>query len=37
MYVYGGLNMTTWEVQWLEHQLNSEGPPGVGFSLKVVV
>ena len=25
VYVYDGLNMTTWEAQWLEHRLNSEG------------
>ena len=25
MYVYGGLNMTTWEALWLEHRLISEG------------
>ena len=25
MYVYGGLNMTTWEAQCLEHRLISEG------------
>ena len=41
MYADGGLNMTTWEAQWLEHRLISEGPGnklllGV-FSLKVVV
>ena len=42
MYVYGGLNITTLEAQWLEHRLINEGswdqtPPGVGFSLKVLV
>ena len=25
VYVYGGLNSTTWEAQWLEHRLISEG------------
>ena len=25
MYVYGGLNMITWEAQWLDYQLISEG------------
>ena len=25
MYVDGGLNRTTWEAQWLEHRLISEG------------
>ena len=25
MYVDGGLSRTTWEAQWLEHRLTSEG------------
>ena len=25
MYVYGGLNITTLEAQWLEHRLINEG------------
>ena len=42
MYVYGGLNITTWEAQWLEHRLIIEGRGvklllGWDFPLKVVV